>query len=319
MNENEILERICALRKQFDDVKDKYSDDEGFVDSVNASLEENEFLSQEKIREDYLKNTEKDRLLRIGIVGAVKAGKSSLLNALFFNGNDILPKAATPMTAALTELSYGEKCEISVDFFTDMDVQELKKKSEDYKRELNRLTEENLKLKETAWINAQKRKDPMFQGVATAEQKQQWEKEAQQSAKFKMDSNVVLAGAFQQYEKIENSSVQRKIESESFFVDSIDSIAGKLEDYVGSNGKYMPFTSKVSIKLPIDALKEVCVIDTPGFNDPVPSRDDRARKALRECDVVLILSPSRQFISANDKDVISKRCAIQKGFQSPAA
>lgn len=306
MNENEILERICALRKQFDDIKDKYSDDEGFVDSVNASLEENEFLSQEKIREDYLKNTEKDRLLRIGIVGAVKAGKSSLLNALFFNGNDILPKAATPMTAALTELSFGEKCEISVDFFTDMDVQELKKKSEDYKRELNRLTEENLKLKETAWINAQKRKDPMFQGVATSEQNQQWKKEAQQSAKFKMDSNVVLAGAFQQYEKIENSSVQRKIESESFFVDSIDSIAGKLEDYVGSNGKYMPFTSKVSIKLPIDALKEVCVIDTPGFNDPVPSRDDRARKALRECDVVLILSPSRQFISANDKDVISK-------------
>ena len=159
MNENEILERICALRKQFDDVKDKYSDDEGFVDSVNASLEENELLSQEKIREDYLKNTEKDRLLRIGIVGAVKAGKSSLLNALFFNGNDILPKAATPMTAALTELSYGEKCEISVDFFTDMDVQELKKKSEDYKRELNRLIEESLKLKETAWINAQKRKD----------------------------------------------------------------------------------------------------------------------------------------------------------------
>lgn len=306
MNENEILERICALRKQFDDVKDKYSDDEGFVDSVNASLEENEFLSQEKIREDYLKNTEKDRLLRIGIVGAVKAGKSSLLNALFFNGNDILPKAATPMTAALTELSYGEKCEISVDFFTDMDVQELKKKSEDYKRELNRLIEENLKLKETAWINAQKRKDPMFQGEVSAEQKQQWKQEAQQSAKFKMDSNVVLAGAFQQYEKIENSSIQRKIESESFFVNSIDSIAGKLEDYVGSNGKYMPFTSKVSIKLPIDALKEVCVIDTPGFNDPVPSRDDRARKALRECDVVLILSPSRQFISANDKDVISK-------------
>lgn len=306
MNENEILERICALRKQFDDIKDKYSDDEGFVDSVNASLEENEFLSQEKIREDYLKNTEKDRLLRIGIVGAVKAGKSSLLNALFFNGNDILPKAATPMTAALTELSYGEKCEISIDFFTDMDVQELKKKSEDYKRELNRLIEENLKLKETAWINAQKRKDPMFQGESSAEQKQQWKQESQQSAKFKMDSNVVLAGAFQQYEKIENSSVQRKIESESFFVDSIDSIAGKLEDYVGSNGKYMPFTSKVSIKLPIDALKEVCVIDTPGFNDPVPSRDDRARKALRECDVVLILSPSRQFISANDKDVISK-------------
>ena len=76
--------------------------------------------------------------------------------------------------------------------------------------------------------------------------------------------------------------------------------------YVGSNGEYMPFTSKVTIKLPIEALKEICVIDTPGFNDPVPSRDERARKSLRECDVVLILSPARQFISVNDKDVMAK-------------
>ncbi|MGL4986658.1 MAG: hypothetical protein ACRC5H_05900, partial [Treponemataceae bacterium] len=46
--------------------------------------------------------------------------------------------------------------------------------------------------------------------------------------------------------------------------------------------------------------------DTPGFNDPVPSRDERARKSLRECDVVLILSPARQFLSVNDKDVMAK-------------
>ena len=174
MNENEILERICALRKQFDDVKDKYSDDEGFVDSVNASLEENEFLSQEKIREDYLKNTEKDRLLRIGIVGAVKAGKSSLLNALFFNGNDILPKAATPMTAALTELSYGEKCEISVDFFTDMDIQTLREKSEIYTRELKRISEDNFKLKKEAWLKSEQRKNPDFSGSPSTEQESQW-------------------------------------------------------------------------------------------------------------------------------------------------
>ena len=145
MENNEIVEKICALRGQFEDLASRYSDDEGFVDSVNASLDENELLTKDKIREDFAKNTANERLLRIGIVGAVKAGKSSLLNALFFDGNDILPKAATPMTAALTELSYGEKCEISIDFFTENDVLSLKEKSETYSRELKRITEENLK------------------------------------------------------------------------------------------------------------------------------------------------------------------------------
>ena len=42
--------------------------------------------------------------LQIGIVGQVKAGKSSFLNALFFDGENILPRASTPTTAGLTIL-----------------------------------------------------------------------------------------------------------------------------------------------------------------------------------------------------------------------
>ena len=45
---------------------------------------------------------EQNRLMNIGIVGRVKAGKSSLLNALVFDGEPILPKAATPRLVALT-------------------------------------------------------------------------------------------------------------------------------------------------------------------------------------------------------------------------
>lgn len=48
-----------------------------------------------------------DRDLTIAIVGRVKSGKSSLLNALFFDGRSVLPQAATPMTAALTFLKLG--------------------------------------------------------------------------------------------------------------------------------------------------------------------------------------------------------------------
>ena len=50
-----------------------------------------------------------DQTLQIGIVGQVKAGKSSFLNSLFFNGEDVLPKASTPMTAGLTIIEYADK------------------------------------------------------------------------------------------------------------------------------------------------------------------------------------------------------------------
>lgn len=305
-NANELVEKICNIRNKFDELAAKHNDDEGFVDFVKASLDENEFPSQEKIQEDYQKTTEKDRLLRIGIVGAVKAGKSSLLNSLFFDGKDILPKAATPMTAALTELSYGEKCEITVDFFTENDIQRLYENSETYKSELARLADENFKLKKESWIKIQKRRDSAFKGEPTSEDEQKWKKDAEKSAEFKIKSNLSLSGAYEQSEMIKKSDAVRKTESEHFTLSSISEISGKLEDYVGSSGKYMPFTSKVSIKLPIESLKGISVIDTPGFNDPVPSRNERARKSLKECDVVFILSPARQFISANDKEVMSK-------------
>ena len=45
-------------------------------------------------------------ILKIGVVGQVKAGKSSFLNSLLFDGESVLPKASTPMTAGLTVLEY---------------------------------------------------------------------------------------------------------------------------------------------------------------------------------------------------------------------
>ena len=50
---------------------------------------------------DALSIIENNRKLKIGVVGQIKAGKSSFLNSLLFDGKDFLPKAATPMTAAL--------------------------------------------------------------------------------------------------------------------------------------------------------------------------------------------------------------------------
>lgn len=60
-----------------------------------------------------------DRKLNIGIIGQVKAGKSSFLNTMIFDGKDVLPKAATPKTATLTKIEYSEENYIEVEYYTE--------------------------------------------------------------------------------------------------------------------------------------------------------------------------------------------------------
>lgn len=66
-----------------------------------------------KINDFYSEN----RKLNIGVVGQVKAGKSSFLNTLLFNGQEILPKASTPKTATLTKMEYSEHNIIEVEYY----------------------------------------------------------------------------------------------------------------------------------------------------------------------------------------------------------
>lgn len=305
-NENSVVEKVVAIRKAFDSLMSKYNDDTGFVDSVSAALSEHELHEEKKIRDEYTKNSNLDRLLRIGIVGAVKAGKSSLLNALFFDGKDILPKAATPMTAALTELSYGEECKVTVDFFTEEDIDILKQRAEEYERFKKEIKKKKFDTLKENCLKALQRTNPDFKGELDSAKQKQLEEDANKAAERQANANITLAGAYQQYNDIKNSKTPRKTESETISVASVGELSGKLEDYVGSSGKYTPFTRSVSIELPIDSLKGVCIVDTPGFNDPVPSRDERARKALGDCNVILILSRAGQFLTENDKDVMAK-------------
>ena len=78
------------------------------------------------------KMREKDRNLSISIVGRVKSGKSSFLNALLFKGESVLPQAATPMTAALTYIRYAPKCRAEVEFFTKKEWETFLEQSKKY-------------------------------------------------------------------------------------------------------------------------------------------------------------------------------------------
>lgn len=61
---------------------------------------------------------QKNRRLNIGVVGQVKAGKSSFLNTMLFNGLPILPKASTPKTAVLTKIEYAPENQLEVHYLS---------------------------------------------------------------------------------------------------------------------------------------------------------------------------------------------------------
>lgn len=317
MNNDAMLEKLCALRGSFDRVMERHINDEGFINAVKAGFREHNVPSVEELRNIYAEETDTARLLRIGIVGRVKAGKSSLLNSLLFGGKDILPKAATPMTAALTYLEYGERISLNVEFFTAKDIEQLRQEAESYEKTLRLKTEEQYtKIKNMLSKNKH----------ARPQSDSDIRKNAETAALNEMKQNIPLSAAYEQYQQMKkapdrirseidrlaaehtqkSSDSEGSAPSQTIPVNSIQDIASVLSDYVGESGAYMPFTRSVNIKLPLPELQGVTVVDTPGFNDPVPSRNDKARHLLQQCDVVLILSLTNQIMSKNDTEVIEK-------------
>ncbi len=76
----------------------------------------------------------------------------------------------------------------------------------------------------------------------------------------------------------------------------------------------MPYTKAVQISLNNPNLKDLEVIDTPGVNDPIVSREERTKALLKDCDVVFIVSPSNQFLTDSDMSLFD-RVSNKEGLQ----
>ncbi len=95
---------------------------------------------------------------------------------------------------------------------------------------------------------------------------------------------------------------------------SLEELNQKLLQFVGANGKFMPCTKAVGISLNNPNLKDLEVIDTPGVNDPIVSREERTKALLKDCHVVFIISPSGQFLTDSDIDLFD-RVSNKEGLQ----
>ncbi|GAA6893926.1 hypothetical protein HpHNI78_11480 [Helicobacter pylori] len=76
----------------------------------------------------------------------------------------------------------------------------------------------------------------------------------------------------------------------------------------------MPYTKAVQISLNSPNLKDLEIIDTPGVNDPIVSREEHTKALLKECDVVFVIIPSSHFLGADDIDLFD-RVSNKEGIQ----
>ena len=202
-------------------------------------------------------------VLTIGVIGQMKCGKSTFLNAFVFQ-DAVLPAATTPMTAALSVITYGEKKKLKAEFYTSDEWNEQKHQASRNLEDINNSLEES-KVKAAKEL-------------------------VSKSVKLGSDINRYLGQTKE---------------------DTLDNLI----EYVGADGKFVSITKSVTIYYPEEYLKGVEIVDTPGFNDPIVSREERTKEFLNKADVVILMLYAGRPFDATDRDILFKnvrQCGIGK-------
>ncbi len=321
MNAQELIQKSALIEKVIEK--------QGLQEKAGPFISENAVIKAEELEKTLKEMQDTDRNLKVGIIGRVKAGKSSLLNALIFEGKDVLPKAATPMTASLTILKYAQNLSAEVEFYDEKDIEELKRDHERYEREFQRMVDEKVKEQKEKQSFSNRAKEG-FNKVGKFLTKNKSDKEAPKErvlsdeeilekarkiAKSELEKDTKLVSSYDQFERMKKSGLTNtETLDPRIQADSLEELNQKLYQFVGKEGKFMPYTKAVQISLNNPNLKDLEVIDTPGVNDPIVSREERTKALLKECDVVFIISPSNQFLTDSDMDLFD-RVSNKEGIQ----
>lgn len=192
-------------------------------------------------------------VLTIGVIGQMKSGKSTFLNTFVFE-DDILPSATTPMTAALSIITYGEKKGLEAEFYTKEEWEEQKALAQSHYDESQAHSIKAAKIKAARELVGNNR--------------------------FSESELDMLLG------KTQKNDISQLVE------------------YVGAKGKYVAITKAVRIYYPAEYLKGVEIVDTPGFNDPIVSREERTKEFLKNADVVLLLLYAGRPFDETDHNIL---------------
>ena len=201
-------------------------------------------------------------VLTIGVIGQMKCGKSTFLNAFVFE-DDVLPQAATPMTASLSVITFGEQAKVVVEFYT-----------------------------KDEWLEQCELASRSMEGLS------EYDASRIKAAKQLVARSLPIKDSIDDY-------LGKSKE------DSLDNII----DYVGAEGKFVSITKLVRVYYPKEYLKGVEIVDTPGFNDPIVSRELRTHEFLGKADVVIMMLSAGRLFDETDKTILFenvKQCGIGK-------
>lgn len=110
-------------------IMSKYKEDRDKLIGIYSDIKNDGLFSDEKQKiEEKIENLKQERFI-MAVAGQIKAGKSSLLNALIFRDN-ILPVNDTPHTAKITIISYSEKPSATITYFTSVEFDRLRNDAE---------------------------------------------------------------------------------------------------------------------------------------------------------------------------------------------
>ncbi|WQT54417.1 dynamin-like GTPase family protein [Helicobacter pylori] len=321
MNAQELIKKSALVEKTLKE--------QGLQEKAKPFMSDNAVIKTEELEKTLKEMQAEDRDLKVGIIGRVKAGKSSLLNALIFEGVEVLPKAATPMTASLTVLKYADTLSAEVEFYSPNDIAELKNEHARYVREFNRIVEEEVKKQKEKQSFSNRAKEG-FKNLSNKFSRNKSEEavpkervlsdkeineRAERIAKNELEKDARLVSSYDQYERMKKSGLINPKDLETRIqADSLEELNQKLYQFVGKEGKFMPYTKAVQISLNNPNFKDLEIIDTPGVNDPIVSREERTKALLKECDVVFVISPSNQFLTDSDMDLFD-RVSNKEGLQ----
>jgi GTPase SAR1 family protein len=206
---------------------------------------------------------------RVAVVGQIKSGKSSFINALVRNPS-FLPTSVTPWTTAVTSLHFGQPPPGGyAAVFTFLQ-----------RTEWDQLAEGGGKIRELT-----ERLVPDFEPHVLQ----------QHAEMLRLRAKERLGNEF-----------ETLLGQAHFFVNLEP---GTLEHYVCSGdfsgprpiGKYSDITKSADVYCQQGPFDFPCtIIDTPGTNDPFLIRDEITRRSLGSADVYIVVLTARQPLSDND-------------------
>lgn len=229
---NEYVKRLNASKILFK----KLSEKEYFKSS--NTLKENIFFKEINSEISRYISDSKNPSYQIAIVGAVKAGKSTLINALI--GYDLASTNVTPETATLTKIKTTDKNSITVKFYSKKDWKKI-------------------------WNDAQKSTNATI---------------------FKEEFDNLRAKEIE-CEMLEKSDVFKEF-------DNLDSMKNEIKKWTSSHAREHYFVKEIEIGVEkLNLPPQVCLVDTPGLNDPVQYRSNITSEYIHSANAVIICVNSK--------------------------